>query len=489
MRKLIFMILVFTAVGASAQVKPYGFAGEDKYVYFDPGGSYPKTKVGEERQASSGPDDGPCPQYFWCCTSKPSDEAFCFIMDAHEPITELMLSKPGQYILELTRVSEYGIQRESVTVVVTNDIQLISATPKKNCYKNGTTMKVSDFKFVTSPQLSEDKYEDKIRLLPRTETLNVGNKLEDMFYYQEVFFEVGNDDNEGNQIWKKDPVPAKVMATSGFKFNVRFDDDGWWTLFDCGLFSEEAVEKVKITKSLLELAGRIGKLPKYMRSQLPEFMSNPKAKPGQIAPEPPYTISIKGSLDGIGAYLVDECCNDLKTVRIGITGDGSLGADVSVVLPIPGLSAPGVGGLSILGGVGFETQVGLDISVPIGCVETGFDTKLSFLTTTNFSLAVSANIISPSVASINLGVNGEASVKTTWDLVNSFSPPELDANLHAVIYAIGVGIKVFEIDIPVLPPGEPEISLFVLPEDLDDFDPNDNGGDDGDGGDGGDGGE
>lgn len=195
--------MAFTPLAAQ-NLEMSGFAGKDQQIFFPPDeqGSTKSVRLGPER---ANPD---C-VFEWKVVESPQPYGFSLDnIHSQQPMFTFS-DAPGDYIIEATRVSKYGYQREYVVITVYSEITLISAKARNDCFKAGDALRTEFFEFVTQPE----GYDEYVFLHPDNEEvkpISGGNPFE----RQEIKFQIHNDDGT-----------VVDCATKG-KINVIADDGG-----------------------------------------------------------------------------------------------------------------------------------------------------------------------------------------------------------------------------------------------------------------------
>ncbi len=143
MKRLI-TILLLLALGWEAQAQ---IAGPVKKVVREPGNTQ-TTTVGT-------PDGSPDACYIW--------QGPHIVSDPHQPvITVHPIQDTETYTVK--RISSNGVEEDLTLVIVEEQAEIVSVTPKYGCYSHGDKISTSDFIIVTSPE----GYEDRVTLSPAT---------------------------------------------------------------------------------------------------------------------------------------------------------------------------------------------------------------------------------------------------------------------------------------------------------------------------------
>jgi len=153
MKKAFLILLLFYASLLNAQVtKIHGFAGDDKRV----------ANLGKyERKTTLGYPGDEESRFYWEYLEGPDGANEPTIMECHKPNPEVRFgiagAKDGLYKFQVTRMSDYGIQVETVNVVLTHYFDVLSIECKQICYSDDAELKITDFTFTTDPQINAEE--------------------------------------------------------------------------------------------------------------------------------------------------------------------------------------------------------------------------------------------------------------------------------------------------------------------------------------------
>lgn len=145
--KRIIAILLLLVLGWGAQAQGTNFAGPDKEVVREPDNSQ-TTTLGV-------PDGSPDVCYIW--------QGPHIISDPNQPVITV---HPTQDVetYNVKRISKNGVEEDQALVTLSDEVVIVSITPKYGCYSDGDAIAASDFDIVTSPA----GYENRVTISPAT---------------------------------------------------------------------------------------------------------------------------------------------------------------------------------------------------------------------------------------------------------------------------------------------------------------------------------
>lgn len=291
---LLLLPLAFTGE-ALGQLKPYGFAGEDKTVVYDCTQPYTLVSLGEQ-----------CPQtdeqYYWEVFSTEGEGVFAaFEWDSQNaPLAVARIHADdgiGSVRFCCSRVSQYGYQKECVTVTLTNKFAMY-ATPKQNCWADGDYITIDQFDIETVPP-GNDCY-----VALDENSLKAKNEAGNMYETQEVHF-VSNDANH----------PMEELGSSARILVIRSNDD----------LGVQIPPPTDLKKKLDAYNSGIGIKEKLRRV---EKLTEPLKKFGPIDFSPNVTPNVNITNGR-------ECCNGAESRYIKIAGDITASVTFSLSVPHP----------------------------------------------------------------------------------------------------------------------------------------------------------
>ncbi|MBO5956326.1 MAG: hypothetical protein J6Q39_02085 [Bacteroidales bacterium] len=183
--KMLF-VLLFVSIGLNSysQTSPV-FAGEDKYVFFDP-----HSRVGEVKLGKT--DDSNDVYYVWDTWDQPAG-GNCEFDNYYISNPTVTFYEPGRYVFECIKVSKFGHMKEYVVLNVTSKVDILDVEPKSSmCFIHGSALSKLDFNITTQPSGCEEYVEIK----EGTDVLNGKMNKIWPFYMHEVKFKSIDEDGE-----------------------------------------------------------------------------------------------------------------------------------------------------------------------------------------------------------------------------------------------------------------------------------------------------
>lgn len=183
--KMLF-VLLFVSIGLNSysQTSPV-FAGEDKYVFFDP-----DSRVGEVKLGKT--DDSNDVYYVWDTWDQPAG-GNCEFDNYYISNPTVTFYEPGRYVFECIKVSKFGHKKEYVVLNVTSKVDILDVEPKSSmCFIHGSALSKLDFNITTQPSGCEEYVEIK----EGTDVLNGKMNKIWPFYMHEVKFKSIDEDGE-----------------------------------------------------------------------------------------------------------------------------------------------------------------------------------------------------------------------------------------------------------------------------------------------------
>lgn len=250
----LFLLIGLEAIGQEPKLKQYGFAGEDRSVFAEK-----NTQVGVTLGEK---DDGSiyC-SYRWDVLQQPPTSTVDFeLSNRFLARPTVWLEKPGNYIFQVSRASEYGIQREIVNIEISNTFRLLSAKPKNSCYHPGDDITIDDFILETDPP----GFEDKIYL--REDSKKVKN-IDPNSYIpldeQNIYFQMEDEDGVLVDCGYKGHIAIVEEYGAQFLYDMHVDDPVQMQndyerlvkfLYDNG---EELIEDIELYKPIYDFIAEI----------------------------------------------------------------------------------------------------------------------------------------------------------------------------------------------------------------------------------------
>lgn len=183
--KMLF-VLLFVSIGLNSysQTSPV-FAGEDKYVFFDP-----DSRVGEVKLGKT--DDSNDVYYVWDTWDQPAG-GNCEFDNYYISNPTVTFYEPGRYVFECIKVSKFGHKKEYVVLNVTSKVDILDVEPKSSmCFIHGSALSKLDFNITTQPSGCEEYVEIK----EGTDVLNGKMNTIWPFYMHEVKFKSIDEDGK-----------------------------------------------------------------------------------------------------------------------------------------------------------------------------------------------------------------------------------------------------------------------------------------------------
>lgn len=183
--KMLF-VLLFVSIGLNSysQTSPV-FAGEDKYVFFDP-----DSRVGEVKLGKT--DDSNDVYYVWDTWDQPAG-GNCEFDNYYISNPTVTFYEPGRYVFECIKVSKFGHKKEYVVLNVTSRVDILDVEPKSSmCFIHGSALSKLDFNITTQPSGCEEYVEIK----EGTDVLNGKMNTIWPFYMHEVKFKSIDEDGK-----------------------------------------------------------------------------------------------------------------------------------------------------------------------------------------------------------------------------------------------------------------------------------------------------
>lgn len=347
-----------------------GFAGKDQQVLFPPNNHTGIQTVTLGADVVSSND---C-VFNWRVVSSPEPPTYSF-NDAHSQRPVFSFGNvPGEYVIEATRVSKYGYQREYVCITVYSDIVLISGKAKYNCFRPGDALHEEDFEFVTRPE----GYNDRVRIHPDyaiVKEIDHGYLCDN----QEVVFQIEYDD--GSIVDCSNKGKINVIADSGVALGIPMSDEAalHTALIKYATFLKANPELAQDVDRSMAIASAVGTAVLWTASftniDTPEeaisathtlsssfkalsimgegfmkkfFFDRWVAKgPGGI------NLALYGDPSGFSYGWGIECCDSKSRPAIVTVLDGNPKFEIGLTIDVgfPYLSLPGVGGIYMRGGI------------------------------------------------------------------------------------------------------------------------------------------
>ena len=417
---LMLAILFAGRVEAQEEIKPYGFAGKDLAFYLSsPAGV--SFFLGEENS----PGSIYC-TFRWDVIEQPEGSNFDFPLDKRfQSNPRIILEVPGKYIFQLARASKYGVQRELVTVNLCNNITLVSAVAKNNCFHPGELVRIEDFEVTTYPE----GYEDRVSIKPGDEvvrTLNPDNLI--AIEQHDIHFQIADEDGsmvDCNYVEKINVLDPDFSST----FTVTMEDKEALAmeLMRLSSFIEDNSGIVEDLQPYAEFMKKIADITGFSESfddaeGMIAFAQAHGNDLGIAASVASNTLklallgkAIKKGPGGMNFLLYIntkqlnigfgvDCCETKQrpTLMPVLMGQATVEAGFTFDVGIPYLSFPGFGGLYVRGGLGFgiETPNYWLQYVDFGCSDHLLELHPYIIGT----IALDAIVRHPNLFSIEFGV-------------------------------------------------------------------------------------
>ncbi len=411
LRTLLLMLLPAFFVGQAfgQKVEPYGFVGENliKQLWE---GDFVDVTLGTNGNTSE------C-VYEWKLESAPDGVMSPEIFNSNLPKTKVRLFGSGAYVFYVTRVSKYGYQREYVTVVLYEDVTLVSvksADPEK-CWSPGDPVREIDFDFETEPP----GYDYKVKVAAADAT------IPDAFYElvpikdQEIHFTI--DGQEGIEEVKA--VVPVIKREEVFSLSTSFG-------------TSNSLSKMKKNWQLMKEAWELIKDAKRYTDNMNKYTGFLK----KIKYKNQYFQPIHDMDFAPSATVKMDCCDGDAGVYLVLGGAWRITLGGRITAPIPYCNIPGLGGLMVSGAV----MVLIDpfsqpsFSFPLSTLDykNCFQTNFTFPIGIKSELVAGVDIISPDICSAVAGfqfdVNANFRIHTSSPVIE---PKGADVKLYAKIEA------------------------------------------------------
>lgn len=429
------MLLLALCANSFAQtfVREYNFAGTDKDVYYDGlDGAKLHVKIGDETIVDHES------LFYWDVVEKP-EGAQAIILGKNESVADLIADKVGLYNCKLTRISIYGIQHEFVRVRATDEIAIVSVTPKKNCFKRGASVTLNDFDIVTSPPYTP--VNAKVRLKPGCETLPIAYFSVNTTTKNKVFFEVSRHNSAGEEYFIESDVYATVTQLTGNKIDVGVNGKLSTLLAPFTKKEKDAKLTANIEKFVRAQHILMNSIDKF-KGRLPRFILNPP--PGA----PKYVVPDIDIYGGLNLSLSSTCCDNEPTGVVTIGGNVTFKAGLKLNFPIPALSVPGVGGVFVVGAFGIQSSVSPKLDVYIGCQMPDIEIGLS--TEGYLQVGASLALVDPSTLSVNLVAAGSIGANVKFSTNEAVKVTGANAKVNLLFYVTAMTLKVVNVSIPII---------------------------------------
>lgn len=318
-------------------IKINGFAGEDKQIAFLECETV-KTKCVQLGTTDPGRD---C-VFNWRVISKPIDGEFSFD-DAHMQRPTFTFNKtPGEYEIEVTRVSIYGYQREYVIVEVKNHIELVDVYSKKRCWQPGDEVELNDFELTIRPP----GFENCFRVHPDDAKI-----AEDEYLYKKIRFQVRE---PGEPEYTDCEVNTEIFVTN---YSVKDIVEKVEAIMN---FKDELKER----KQDLDKLKSYCKIIKGCTNKLDGLKTLQKAINRMTPPAAPITTTSDLRMDTVNMDLKLLCCNDEPAFFLewsgGIYYYTGIEVNCQIFPAVPKL------GLQLIGemGAGIDLEAKCQIALP-----------------------------------------------------------------------------------------------------------------------------
>lgn len=333
--KYLFVLIAGLAVlPASAQheIIKEGFAGEDHSILFskdDPATS----KTIELGSWSYQPD---C-VFYWHVISSPDDAVYSFDYDNAQRPNFTYNKAEGDYVIECTRVSKYGYQREYLQLSILSEIELEDVKTLKACYSINDEVKLEDFRFTTRPEGYEHliQIEDDDKIVGRNQNA---------FGDEEVHFYTILEDGEK----QKFETTGQIYVSTGDWLDLSITNENLKNLPSNYAVLKQYYEMIKNSDKKFE---KVKNIANFLKCAVP--------------PQTPLTTDHKIDINRGIMRINMSCCNDKPTAYFKWTGGVDAWAALQLNVPLwPGIPKTG---LSLVGEL--KAGVKADINVMIATRE------------------------------------------------------------------------------------------------------------------------
>lgn len=427
LRILLLIALPAFSVGQAAgqNVEPYGFAGDNLIKDLWEGQALDVT-LGKQGNTSE------C-VYEWSLESFPDNVGRPTIASPTLPITTVTFFDSGSYEFVLTRVSKYGYQKEYVTVLIYEEITLVSAKQvyENKCWREGDAIRESDFDFETDPP----GYEGRVRVYGEDASVSLVNvkPVSD----KEVRFTI-----EGqNGIEQVRAVISVINTSNEFSIGVPFGTSNTPTKM------KENWQKLKVAAEKLKTTSIYTKyldVPCYTG-----FIGKMKKFAGGVHFEPVHDVDIVPSIG-----FKTDCCDGDAAAYFVLGGKLKCALGFNMDAPIPGYSLPGVGGLAIMGSfvVEFDVFPLPELSFPLTTSDYSncFQTSFSVPVRATAELVGGIEIVSRDIASADVGFEVASDVNFS---IHTSSPYVTSEGSGAKVYAkveaqlVSINVSIFKYEL------------------------------------------
>ncbi len=358
-----------------------GFAGDDINVLLEPTpGNTVKVYLGKG-------DNAPNCLYKWKVYSSPPSSSVS-INNTDVPCPQVTIGTIGEYVFEETRVSIYGYQREYVKVNVCDEVNLMTAVCKKDCFEREDLVLIENFDIKTMPE----GFEYLVRIHPDDAEVGANE-----FGYTDIRFQIRKSDGsyqdceEEGEIWV---APGDWGDFSIEMGKIKDVKDEW--------------KKIKRYKNQIMNADKKFEKFKNIALFVREFT-------GPVAPiEPDHHVEFN-----LGASIRNACCDDESRWYLSVQGNFDCYAGFKVNVPLwPGVPKCG---LLLTGGAGIGCAANPDLQL-------GFNSccNLSFTADAygKIQLGLTLAALDPDILSVTPSIGAEVHGETEF----SINPPKISFN-------------------------------------------------------------
>lgn len=155
-------------------------------------------------------DPSPDCAFFWHIISAPDGAVYTLSNQNEQQATLTFNKAEGQYIVEVTRVSKFGYQREYAVLNVHSEVELIDVKTLKGCYQKEEEVLLSDFEFTTAPE----GYENEIKIVEDDRKVGIND-----FGDEDIHFYIDLEDGDKKVFHQT----GQIYVSSGDWFDFSVD--------------------------------------------------------------------------------------------------------------------------------------------------------------------------------------------------------------------------------------------------------------------------
>ena len=412
---VVIAVMAFTPLVAQ-DLKMNGFAGEDKVVLFPEDDPFP-TKF--ERVGTNDPN--PDCVFHWSVISHPEGASYSFNnANVQQPLFTFNKAT-GIYVLEVTRVSKFGYQREYVSLEVKSEIELLVAISRKDCWSPGDPVRAEDFELTTNPP----GYDDRVVVHPDDTRIK-----EDEWWYKDIRFRIHNPGD----------VEDKDCDVKGQIFIANLSIDDIFKKFD---EASELWNSIKGARENYQKIKTYCRVIKGCKKKLEGFATIQKALNKITPPGSPYRPIDTTEINTVDMDINMQCCNNETVIFLAWDGGVTFYRGFEIDVPLwPGIPKMGfqlVGGL----GAGVKTSVNYQISLPkyYECFRVHIPCEVYGVCSLGLKLMALADELLKVSATLSFGIHGESDIVFVPKIDWVFNGVYLDFDITVETVLIGFNKK------------------------------------------------